>query len=104
MGILDKPHSDWPWPFSYIPRDWNAVPSQVKPVAIAHSNGLDKVDDIPNRGNWALTKVPSKPWYGLNFALTTESGWHLRIGTFRYDFVDGYYTFPTLTVKKLESV
>ncbi len=101
MGILDRLHNDWPWPLSLIPRDWNSVPSQVKPEAIASSKGLDKVDDIPNPGNWALTHVPGRPWYGINFALTTQNGWHFRIGTFRYDFVDSYYTFPTVTLKKL---
>lgn len=95
--ILDKNHDDWIWPFSYIPRKWTAIVSDEKPTAVATSKGLDKVDDIPNPGEWALTK--SK--FGLNFAATSENGWHFRIGTFRYDYVDGYYTFPTFTIKKL---
>lgn len=98
MAIPAGRHNDWPWPFSLIPRKATAVESDTPPTAVAHSKDLDKVDDIPNAGNWVLLK--SK--YGLSFAVTGPGGWHFRIGTFRYDYVDKYYTFPTFTVKRLK--
>lgn len=97
-GILDERHDDWIWPFSYIPRRWTAVESEVEPTLVASSPGLDKPDDIPNPGNWALMK--SK--YGLNFSAVSESGWLFSIGTFRYDYVDRYYQLPRFTIKKLK--
>lgn len=96
--ILDKNHDDWVWPFSYIPRSWTAVKSDTPPTELAKSDDLNKAPDVPNPGAWAVTTSQ----YGINFAATTDSGWHFRIGTFRYDYVDKYYTFPTFTIKKLK--
>lgn len=101
MAIPSGTHTDWLWPFSLIPRSFNATESDVPPTAIANSEGLDKADDIPNPGNWVFMRA-EKWYYGLYFALTTESGWHFRIGSFRYDYVDKYYTFPTFTIKKIK--
>ena len=50
---------------------------------------------IPPPGQWHFTIWPTY------FGMSTRSGWHFRIG-FRYDDVDGYYNWPSLTVKKLD--
>lgn len=100
MAIPEGNHNDWPWPLSKIPRSATAIPTTDKPKAIAHSKGLTKVNDIPNPGNWELTRMPGR-WWTLNFAVTTKGGWHFRVGTFRWDAVDHYIQVPTLTLKKL---
>jgi len=101
MAVPNRNHDDWIFPFSLIPRRWTSIPSDHPPTAIAHSRGLDKVDDIPNPGQWVLERSR----YGLYFALTTRSLWHFRLGSFRWDAVDHYYSVPfTFTIKKLKSV
>lgn len=91
-------HTDLPWPLSLIPRGFNAVQSNDPPHVVAHSPGalVDHNADVPAPGNFTF----STSKYGFNFALTTKGGWIFRIGTFRYDYVDHYYTFPTFTIKK----
>jgi hypothetical protein len=85
-------HTDWPWPFSLIPRRWNAVPSEHEPVQLlgTASGHLD----IPDRGTWTIA-------WPIYVALTSRKGWHFRFGI-RYDYIDRYYTFPSFTIKKLK--
>jgi hypothetical protein len=83
--IPTGPHTDWPWPFSLIPRRWTAVPSDTPPFTI----GYEK--DVPPPGRWviALSK------YGFMFSFQTKGGWLFRIGT-----ASKYYELFTLTLKK----
>lgn len=100
MPIPAGRHTDWIWPLSYIPRNWTAFNSDVPPVKIAGTERLEDHLDIPERGKWVLAGVMNLriPVY---FALTTNSGWHFRVGLLRYDFVDEYYQIATFTIKKL---
>lgn len=91
-------HDDWPWPFSYIPRRWTAFDSDIPPVKLCGTE-TDPHLDIPEQGKWVIAGV-GEIKLPLYFALTTNSGWHFRIGI-RYDFLDRYYTFPSFTIKKL---
>lgn len=99
MSIPSGNHSDWPWPFSYIPRNWTAFNSTIPPIKIAGTE-TDEHLDIPERGKWVIAGFERRriPVY---FAMTTLSGWHFRIGLLRYDYVDHYYTGPTFTLKRL---
>jgi len=95
MPIPEGNHNDWLWPFSYIPRKWTAIESEEPPTKIfGNTNGNL---DVPKPGQWTLSSSP----YGPMFAWTSVSGWHFRIGTARYDYVDRYYQFPTLALKKI---
>lgn len=92
-------HTDWIFPFSEIPRSWNAFASDVPPVKIAGTERPEDHLDIPEKGRWVIAgierlKIP------VYFALTTRSGWHFRIGLFRYDYEARYYTWPTFTLKR----
>ena len=97
-------HTDWIWPFRYIPRRWTAMPGDPPretlgstPLTSAESQGrrFRYPQPIPPRGRWHFTIWPTY------FGMSTHSGWHFRIG-FRYDDVDGYYNWPSLTIKKFE--
>lgn len=91
-------HNDWIWPFSLIPRTANAVASDTPPKLVSSSGLLPGYNpDVPNPGAWALSTCQ----YGFCYASTSLSGITVRAGTFRYDYVDKYYTFPTFTVKQL---
>jgi hypothetical protein len=100
MSIPTGNHTDWPFPFNRIPRSWTAFESTVPPVKIAGTERVEDNLDIPERGKWVIAGVG-----GLHipvfFALTTTSGFHIRIGLLRYDYVDSYYTGPTFTIKQL---
>lgn len=100
MPLPEGRHDDWPLFFKYVPRSWNAIASDVPPVRIAGTEREEDHLDVPERGRWALAgfkrwKVP------VYFAVTTKSGVHFRIGLLRFDYVDGYCTWPTFTVKRL---
>jgi hypothetical protein len=96
-------HGDWIWPLRYIPRRWTAVSGDPPretlgstPLTLAESEGkrFHYPQPIPPRGRWHFTLWPTY------FGVSTRSGWHFRIGI-RYDDVDGYYNWPSLTIKKL---
>ena len=88
--ILDQRHDDWPWPFSLIPRRWNAILSDVPPRTFGYAG------DVPPPGRCVFAASR----FGFMFSFQTRSHWLVRVGTFRYDMVDRYYTFPTFTLKK----
>jgi hypothetical protein len=98
------PHGDWIWPLRYIPRRWTTMSGEPPretfgstPLTTAESRGrlFRYPQPIPPRGRWHFTIWPTY------FGMSTHSGWHFRIG-FRYDDVDGYYNWPSLTIKKLQ--
>lgn len=102
MSILDKLHTDLPWPFSLFKRGANAISDPNPPTEVYFSKNFDKEHknpDVPNNGAWALSIHPK---YGFCFA-AVEDGWLFSIGTFRYDYVDKYYTFPRLAVKHIKT-
>ena len=82
-------HTDLIWPLSLIPRKWTAVESTRQPYTYGYDG------DVPPAGQW--TVAISR--YGFMFSANSH-GWLFRIGTFRYDYVDKYYEFPTLTLKR----
>lgn len=97
-------HNDWPWPFSLIPRNKTAV-AGPPPPKIIYSANFDHVHyhaDVPNIGAWAVSEHPE---YGVSFATVQKiygGNWLLAIGSFRYDYNDGYYTFPRFTIKEVK--
>lgn len=103
MSVPTGGHDDWLWGLGkLIPRDWN---SEVGPAPdqVYFSPNFDKEHnhpDVPNDGAFAVSFHPK---YGFSFA-TVLDGWLFAIGTFRYDYADGYYTFPRLALKKLHFV
>lgn len=120
MGILDRKHTDWPWPFSLIPRRWTALfwdtprlvrgnlrPQDfvsVRTEKINPENPLSYVYEfapkpITSEGTWQLSRFPHGPWYAWYFAWSgkkAKDGFyrHFRIGA-RWDDVDGYTQFPS---------
>jgi hypothetical protein len=91
MNILEKKHTDWPWPLSKIPRAWTAIPSTTPPRTLAGQN-----TDVPSPGRFTLQLSR----YGFMFSVQTKGQWLFRIGSFRFDYVDNYYEIFTLTLKR----
>lgn len=98
-------HTDWPWPFSKIPRGWTAW-AWGRPVLISGNttefNG-GRPKPIPRHGEWAFFEFPDAPWYwawaAWGFAFTLASGRHFRIGA-RWDDVDDYVEWPSIASRK----
>lgn len=104
MPIPPGGHSDWFFGLlSFIPRSSTAV-AGPPPTDVTYSSNFDKEHhnpDVPNQGAWAVSQHPE---YGLSFATVQKfqgDWWLLAVGTFRYDYADGYYTFPRLALKKI---
>jgi hypothetical protein len=98
-------HSDWIWPLRAVPRRWTVLCGTppyktlgTTPLRTAQFHGLQfrYPQPIPPPGHWHFTTWP------IYFGLSTRSGWHFRIAV-RYDDIDGYYTWPSLTIKRLKS-
>lgn len=86
-------HDDWPWPFKYIPRSWTAWSSPNAPRKLLGNAPSSEHLDITPPGTWALA-------WPLYLTFRTKGGWHFRSG-FRYDYVNQYYTFVPITIKKI---
>ena len=101
--LRNRRHDDWLWPFSYIPRAWNAFcgrePYQV-PFGLYRlyewSLGRSK-KPIPPPGSYTVylwdIDGSLRPYYARTWRL--KNFWngrylHFRIG-FRWDSVDHYY-------------
>ena len=87
--LKDERHTDWPWPFSYVPRAWNASCGdgpvwfegpeyQPKPIP---EPGFKSGHDFDKTGEY-------KPYR----ATTYSNGFHVRRG-YRWDDVDYYYNY-----------
>lgn len=87
-------HTDWIWPFSYIPRSWTGWNSIKLPKQLVGNVPVGAHLDVPLEGEWAFVW----PFY---LVVHFKNGWYARFGI-RYDYVDKYYTFPALTVKHLK--
>ena len=88
--LRDKRHNDWLWPFSYIPRAWNAFCGQG-PLW----KGQQQPIPSPGRSthHWRDEDGSWRPYYACTWRL--QNFWngrylHFRIG-FRWDDVDFYY-------------
>ena len=113
-AIFNKPHNDWPWPLKWVPRRWTSFYLGRKaPVKVLGSQremvvapGFDRAGPkpIPEIGAWQLTRFPGLwapfRWIPLYFAVTFKSGRHFRLGLFRWDDVDGYFTVFTIATRK----
>lgn len=86
-------HTDWFWPFSYIPRSWTGWNSDKPPKQMLGNVPSGDHLDVSPAGTWAF----AWPFY---FVVHFKSGWYARFGI-RYDYVDHYYTFPAFTIKHL---
>src|SRR2546425_91559 len=109
-AILNQKHTDWPKLLRWVPRSWTAFIAGI-PKKVAGNAPLDRCTwgclqttavcerrdtaypkPIPDPGFWWL----GRPFY---FAFQTKGRIHARIG-FRYDDVDGYYTFTIQPYKR----
>jgi hypothetical protein len=94
--LKNERHRDWPWPFKYIPRAWNAFCGKGP----ADIRGWKDPIPLPGMYRWHLWDMEGS--FRPYFAYTFQSGLHFRTG-FRWDDVDGYYNlvFP-FTFRRLE--
>lgn len=114
-----KLHTDWPWPFSKIPRGATAF-KWGHPRMIA-GNQKDAIDDgrtsyewaplpIGEAGSWQISYYPDAPWWAKVTGLAlyaSASGKkgpdgkfrHWRLGT-RWDDVDDYSTILSVATRR----
>lgn len=94
-------HTDWLFGLlKFVKRSWTAK-AGPPPTHVIFSDNFDhahKNPDVPNEGAWTLSTHPE---YGVSFAWAVD-GWLLSVGSFRYDYADGYYTFPRFAFKRLK--
>ena len=84
-------HTDFIWPFSYIPRAWTAHKSCKPPITVFGNDHDADADDVPDPGHKVFQFSPK---YGFMFSFQTKHHFLFRFGTMRYDFVDHYYEWP----------
>jgi len=111
--ILKKRHNDWPWFLRWVPRSWNSFYLGRQAPVLMWGNerslrtfkGFREDADvgpapIPAPGEWQISRFPGLwwpfRWLPLYFAVTNSRGWHYRIGLFRGDDIDGYFTMFTI--------
>lgn len=110
-------HTDWMWPFSMIPRGLTSYEAESVPKKIAGNAKTEHLRELDEWGNESLVlsgplamKPYPKPipvkgewWIGWPpyIAITTKGGWHIRLGI-RFDDVDLYYAWPSVTIKKVK--
>ena len=59
---------------------------------------------VPARGEWQFSLVQVRahwPFFLPYVAVTLDNGWHARLGC-RWDELDAYYSFPSVTIKKIK--
>ncbi|MDO8495398.1 MAG: hypothetical protein Q7S32_02625 [bacterium] len=108
-----KKHGDYTMPGTkWIPFSVTAW-SIVEPPIMLLGNQTQKATSlqnqtgpspIPEPGTWQLSAIQLKkswPLFLPYFALTTKSGWHFRISC-RWDDIDHYYVFPSLSARYLK--
>jgi len=107
LHLKNKRHNDWIYPFSWIPRSWNAFCLFQPPKLIfgykvydwTNKYGQYRIED--NETHWFLDKPGPNPcqrtpnaWYiGFPWYFTWtifDTGYYIRIG-FRWDDNDMYY-------------
>lgn len=90
VPVLKTNHSDWPKPFSWVPRRWTTWIGPAPTLADVIIGEVTEMKPIPKNGEWYVLRG--------YLASTTAEGVHNRLG-WRYDDVDDYFEFPSLTVK-----
>lgn len=111
MSIPAGKHNDWWGPFKLIPRTFMAFESLVPPRILGKlaSKWLREDEDafgfthldITPMSTWAVGYHLGHGWFPfLYFTFRTSGGWHFRTG-WRYDYVDSYYTFVVITIKRI---
>ena len=105
--LRNKPHTDYPWPFSTIPRWVTAF--KFKPPELLWGNQKNFTDGIPDPipdpllspNGYAWGIYGFTPWFiplGVAFSARWDiRRFHTRFG-FRWDSVDFYYQFPSLEI------
>lgn len=108
--LQHKLHWDYPHGLRWVSRSKTSW-CMVQPPTLVLGNqtnyhaqkGLSGPEAIPARGSWQLSFVQVRekfPFFLPYFAMTTSGGWHWRVGC-RWDQSDGYYTFPSGTIKRV---
>ena len=103
----DKPHNDWPWPLSYISRNWTSYkwgkPKMMWGNQKHFKAGEGAPKPIGEPGSWQISRYPFGPKWASKlptyFAFTTKGGTHVRFGA-RWDDIDRYVTFPSAAIKR----
>ncbi len=95
--LQDELHTDWIWPFSYVPRAWNAYCGKGP---IWETGPEYQSKPIPDRGfksahTWDSAAFGEHRSY---WAITYSNGLHIRHG-YRWDNVDNYYNYVVFTAK-----
>lgn len=90
VPVLALNHSDWPKPFQWVPRRWTCWVGKAPTLADVIIGEVSEMKPIPNNGEWYVLRG--------YMAASTVDGVHNRLG-WRYDDVDDYFEFPSLTVK-----
>lgn len=108
--LRDRPHEDWPFPFSLIPRAWTAYKWGPPKKLFGNQQTIDDQGapkPIGPPGTWQVSYYPEAPkeWALFNWyvALTTKKGIHYRLGT-RWDDIDKYCTILSVARKDLNKV
>ena len=110
-SLQDKLHGDYPHGLRWVPRSSTSW-CMVQPPTLALGNqtnyflrkGSSGPEAIPAHGSWQISFVRVReklPFFLPYLAVTTQGGWHMRLGC-RWDQKDGYYTFPSGTIKKIK--
>ena len=109
--LKGRPHEDWIFPLSYVPRAWTSFTLTQPPRLIAgrkvydytsrkyknKSNEILKGPDPCQKSSWAWAfTLPFH--FCISFGKT---GYYMRIG-FRWDTVDEYYTFPGFVISHID--
>jgi hypothetical protein len=109
-GLKERTHDDFPGPLKALKRKHNVFCGVQPPKKVwgntDHREWQSRPKPVPLFGDSTLAQaqLPTKAWniMLLTFAYTSKNGWHFRLGQFRWDDVDDYYTFPTFTVKRIQ--
>lgn len=113
---LRRPHNDWPFPFSKIPRgltawDWGR-PKKILGNQEVSGTAWKFMKPIGPAGTWQFSYFPAAPWWAKPFAFylaisfkPRADGWfrHVRIGA-RYDDVDDYTQWPSIAARRFPAV
>lgn len=111
--LADQKHWDWPWPFKYIPRSWNAVCWGAPKKIFGNQTPEDGVlKPIGQPNTFQFSYYPQAPWWakitGLAFYAAysgdrKEDGKyrHFRLGG-RYDDVDDYTNLLSFATRRYQ--
>ena len=109
--LARQDHNDYPRYVRWVPRRATSWCMVEPPLLIAGSqsnarqaNGELGPSPLPPPGEWQFSVVTVRkgwPFVLPYIAVTTKTSFHARIGV-RWNPDEGYYTFPSVTVKQLK--